>query len=76
MEKMKKKGKMGKKEKIGKMGKMEKMGGMGEMEKMKKKGKMGKMVKCQMQPERRRREGCCSLELRLSTIPCRKISLN
>ena len=59
-----------------KMGKMEKMG---EKEKMGKRGeieKMEKMVKCQMQPERRRREGCCSLELRLSTIPCRKISLN
>ena len=67
MEKMEQMGKMGK---IEKMGKKEKMGEKGEM------GKMEKMVKCQMQPERRRREGCCSLELRLSTIPCRKISLN
>ena len=62
--------KIEKMEKMGKIEEMGKMGNMGEME------KMGKMVKCQMQPERRRREVCCSLELRLSTIPCRKISLN
>ena len=66
-------------EKMGKMGKMDKMGKRGE-----KKGKLRKWrkncktckAKTQQQLERRRREGCCSLEPRLSTIPCRQISLN